>query len=107
MMAKLWAHLIDMVSNQLIEDDQVTCRRKPTGLSEAVEGARQDWLRARAYFDNVTDPDLIDHAIYCIEAAERKYMYLLKQAKVTGFRLDNAISGQAMIHDLPQLEQLH
>lgn len=48
---------------------------------EAVEEAKQEWLNARIYFDNVVDPDLIDLAIYTMDAAERKYMYLLKQAK--------------------------
>ena len=31
---------------------------------------QEDWLAARSYFENVVDPDLIDHAIYTIEAAE-------------------------------------
>ena len=48
---------------------------------EAVEQAKQEWLNARRYFDNVVDPDLVDLAIYTMDAAERKYMYLLKQAK--------------------------
>ncbi|NLV90846.1 MAG: YaaL family protein [Firmicutes bacterium] len=46
-----------------------------------VEAAKQEWLNARQYFDNVVDPDLVDLAIYTMDAAERKYMYLLKQVK--------------------------
>lgn len=50
-------------------------------LDMVVEEARQEWLNACAYFDTVSDPDLVDRAIYMIEAAERKYMYLLRKVK--------------------------
>ncbi|WP_078811038.1 DUF2508 family protein [Selenihalanaerobacter shriftii] len=43
--------------------------------------ARQEWLEARQYFERVNDPDLIDYAIYSLEAAESKYNYLLKEAR--------------------------
>lgn len=33
------------------------------------------------YFNHATDPDLVDFAIYDIEASRRKYAYLLKLAK--------------------------
>lgn len=46
-----------------------------------VETARKEWLAAKAYFQSVTDPDLVDHAIFLVEAAEKKYMYLLKKAR--------------------------
>lgn len=48
---------------------------------EAVEQAKRDWLDAQNYFNSVVEPDLVDIAIYSMDAAERKYMYLLKQAK--------------------------
>lgn len=56
-------------------------------LISDVEQARQAWLNAKAFFDHVTDPDLIDMAIYSIEAAEKRYMYLLKVARRQGVRL--------------------
>lgn len=62
--------------------------RNPETLISDVEAARQQWLSAKAYFDYVTDPDLIDMAIYSIEAAEKRYMYLLKVARTRGVRLD-------------------
>jgi hypothetical protein len=40
------------------------------------------------YLDSVTDPDLVDHAIYSMEAAEKKYIYLLKQAKKDGLKAE-------------------
>ncbi|MGM0369331.1 MAG: DUF2508 family protein [Bacillota bacterium] len=47
-------------------------------LEEKIEEARVEWKKARKYFDIVSDPDLVDHAIYLLGAAERKYEYLLK-----------------------------
>ena len=53
-------------------------------LAEIVEAARQDWLMAQMYYNNVSDPDLVDHAVYQMQAAEKKYNYLLKQARLQG-----------------------
>ncbi|HBS60541.1 MAG TPA: DUF2508 domain-containing protein, partial [Firmicutes bacterium] len=39
---------------------------------------------SQAYFETVTDPDLVDHAIFMMEAAKKRYTYLLKKAKETG-----------------------
>ncbi len=50
-------------------------------ITELVEEARQEWQAARAYFETVSEPELVDHAIYLVEAAEKKYMYLLKKAR--------------------------
>ncbi len=49
-----------------------------------VEQARQDWRSARERFNQISDPDLVDHAIYDLEAAERRYVYLLKKAREEG-----------------------
>ncbi|PRX26436.1 uncharacterized protein DUF2508 [Orenia metallireducens] len=50
-------------------------------LEEQIIEAREEWDDARNYFNSVSDPDLIDHAIYLLEAAESKYRYLLKQKR--------------------------
>ncbi|MEW6229210.1 MAG: DUF2508 family protein [Bacillota bacterium] len=55
-------------------------RNVPT-FQEAADLAREEWLRASAYFDEVVDPDLIDYAAYSLRAAERKYVYLLKRVR--------------------------
>ncbi len=65
----------------LRDDDLELSYSDGQAVYEAVEEAKQDWLNARLYFDNVVDPDLVDLAIYTMDAAERRYMYLLKQAK--------------------------
>lgn len=48
---------------------------------EAVEEARNEWQKARVYFENVSDPKLVDHAVHLLTAAEKKYTYLLSQIR--------------------------
>lgn len=54
------------------------------GLINDIKAAREDWVNALNYFEQVDDPELIDYSIYRIEAARRRYMYLLKQARKNG-----------------------
>ena len=49
--------------------------------------AKQEMHDAQCYFDSVTAPELIDHAIYKMEAAKSQYVYLLKLAKSKGLRV--------------------
>lgn len=61
-----------------------TPRREDADLHSQVQSALQEWQAARAYFDEVsgvTAPELVDHAIYNLEAAQRKYVYLLRQVQ--------------------------
>ncbi|MBO8142385.1 MAG: YaaL family protein [Firmicutes bacterium] len=55
-------------------------------LTKAVEQARREWQAARSMLDNVTDPRLIDYAVFAAGAAERKYMFLLDEARRQGIR---------------------
>jgi len=64
-----------------VEEQNRICEEKKYTLVELVDLARRDWDHAKALFEEVNEPDMVDHAIYSIEAAERKYMYLLKRAK--------------------------
>lgn len=50
-------------------------------LLELLEDARQEWLAAQAFYETVVDQDLIDCAVYRLQAAERHYMYLWKQVR--------------------------
>ncbi len=78
----MWQELIKK-ANELIRKDEDSSQE----LLESVESARKYWLSTKAYFDNVTDPDLIDHAIYAMTAAERRYVYLLRAARDKGLKL--------------------
>ncbi|MCK8824510.1 DUF2508 family protein [Fuchsiella alkaliacetigena] len=55
-------------------------------IDEELEAAKKEWLEAQAYFQKVKEPDLVDYAIYSIEAAQAKYNYLLKEVKKKGHR---------------------
>lgn len=65
-------------------DMDTVARPESVRLADAVEDARQQWLAARAFFNDVTDPRLIDYAVYSIGAAERRYMFLLEEARRQG-----------------------
>lgn len=80
-MTQWWYQLIKRFNRQAVAEEVQQESPKEPKLDQIVDNARKDWLQARAYFENVTDPDLIDHAIYEIVAAERKYMYLLRLAR--------------------------
>lgn len=49
--------------------------------ADEVKRAYSELKAAENYFDNVDDPDLIDFAIYGLEAAKKKYAYMLKKAR--------------------------
>jgi len=59
--------------NQHTERDQV--------LHKSLKQARDQWHLAREYFEFVKDPELVDLAINNLEAAERRFNYLLKQIR--------------------------
>lgn len=84
-MPKRFADVLMGLSNRMIPDYQpgAALPVQPS-RQEVVEQAWREWQAARNYFDAVSDPDLVDHAIYLVEAAERKYGYLIKQAKAEG-----------------------
>lgn len=48
----------------------------------SISEALSMWHAAQEYFQNVSDPDLIEYAIYDLETAKRRYMYLLKRVRV-------------------------
>ena len=48
-------------------------------MFKSIENAKREWEDAKNIFENVSHPDLVDYAIYKVEAAEQKYIYLLKQ----------------------------
>jgi len=57
-------------------------------ILENIRTAHEEWKNAEKYFENVTDPDLIDHAIFRIEAARTRYTYLLRLAREMGIHED-------------------
>ena len=50
-------------------------------LHEQVNAAHREWLAAQQYFQSVSEPELVDHAVHTMIAAEHKYMYLLRKLR--------------------------
>ncbi len=84
------AELLLKLSAYFFPSEEKVVSRQPEDHFLMVEQARREWQSARDKFDQISDPDLVDHAIYNIEAAERRYIYLLKKAKEEGATLYSA-----------------
>jgi len=50
-------------------------------IIDSIEEAKEEMKVASCMFDNVSDPKLIEVAIYTQEAAKKRYEYLLSLAK--------------------------
>lgn len=50
-------------------------------MRRRVQDALQAWKDATRFFENVSDPALVEYAVYEMEAARRRYMFLLKQMR--------------------------
>jgi hypothetical protein len=51
------------------------------GESKALADAHREWLAASRLFDYATEPELVDYAIYSLQAAEKQFVYLWKRAR--------------------------
>ncbi|SHK60014.1 DUF2508 family protein [Tepidibacter formicigenes] len=49
-----------------------------------LKSAYLDLKSAESFFENVKDPDLVDYAIFRLEAAKSRYSYFLRKAKEKG-----------------------
>jgi hypothetical protein len=75
--------IVNRLVSTILESDKVEPAPVPD-LPDVIEQARQEWLSAQSYYNSVSDSDLVDHAVYTMQAAEKKYMYLLKKARREG-----------------------
>ena len=55
-------------------------------IIKEIKQAQNDIKNAENFFQNVTDIELIDVAIYELEAKKSKYQYLIKIAKEKGIK---------------------
>ncbi len=72
--------LANVLSFKHIEE-KYTAEYEKQELIEDLKAAHREWKDKESHFNDVTDPDLIDHAIYEIEASKIKYFYFLKKIK--------------------------
>ena len=60
-------------------------------LMEAIKATLKEIECTRCLFDSVSEPELIENAIYSEEALMAKYAYLLKQAKKLNLKYDDLV----------------
>jgi len=65
-----------------------------------VKQAHREWQIALNNFDYLTDPDMIDFGIYNIEAAEKKYVCLLKTARKENITADLPVDDANLVRNL-------
>lgn len=70
--------------SSFIEGGQEQAEPHQMTMPELIEQARREWQDAQDYYNIVTDIDLIDHAAFRIQAAEKRYVYLMKKARQEG-----------------------
>ncbi|MFW6022629.1 MAG: DUF2508 family protein [Halanaerobiaceae bacterium] len=66
---------------QPILEEKGIVKEQELEMEDYLSKARHEWIEAQNYFDNVSEPELVDHASYLLRAAESKYTYLLKKYK--------------------------
>lgn len=54
---------------------------KEKSFIDLIVAAKDEWSDAQSYFNNVSEPELVDYAIHRVDAARVRYMYLLNEAK--------------------------
>ena len=84
-------YLLALLGNDIHMEEQQAEDGKE--LLDEVTAARQEWDAAQSYFENVSDPELVDYAIFKQEAAKRKYIYLLNLARKEGLAGNRIFSG--------------
>lgn len=67
-----------MMKFNLGKDKEVGEREE---MLKLVALAFKQWKERERMFESVTDPDLVDYAIYQMEASRLKYIYLLKKMR--------------------------
>ncbi|MCR4426616.1 MAG: DUF2508 family protein [Firmicutes bacterium] len=80
----LWLSLdrtLELARQRLSLTRQTGESAEETRLRNEIRAVCADMERADRVFNDATDPDIIDAAIYTMRACERRLGYLVKQAK--------------------------
>lgn len=48
---------------------------------DRIRRAYREWEDAKNFFEYVSEPELVDYAVYAIEAAKRRFLYMLRQCR--------------------------
>jgi hypothetical protein len=77
----------DVILNLLGNNAELTSEQK--NIIDAIEEANMEMNKAREIFELVSEPKLVDYAIYMEEAAKARLAYLLDQARKYGIKVDS------------------
>ncbi len=80
-MAKITSIINDLSHVLLGEKDPLNSDQNVLDNYVLLEKAKQEWQAALSFFNNVTEENQIDRAIYRLNAAEKYYGYMLQQVK--------------------------
>jgi len=81
-MKKKLIHLKEIIWNLIRQKDPApTPQDEREQYLRDVDKARREWQLAQQNFNFYVKNDLIDFGVYQINAAEKKYMHLLKEAR--------------------------
>ncbi len=61
-----------------------------------IREAYNAWKNAQSYFESVSEPDLIDYAVFQLEATKRRYMYMLNRQKELVASLNNTYDNSTI-----------
>jgi hypothetical protein len=48
---------------------------------DGIRKAYREWEDAKNFFEYVSEPELVDYAVYAIEATKRRFLYMLRQCR--------------------------
>jgi hypothetical protein len=89
MMTRWFKNSVKPSAEDNVDEDQIR-------LLRSLRQAQKEWINARSRLDWVVEKDQVDYAIYALEAAERKYEMLLRQAKKYNWDITAIAKGEAM-----------
>jgi hypothetical protein len=88
--------LTELSQKLLGEKCEVALEDKYLNNLSLIEKARLEWLAAISLFNNASEKELVDHAIFNLNAAERRYIFLLKEARKEKERMKNSVGEEEL-----------
>ena len=71
--------IMDNISRRLLPKEEPLS--PPESYYLPVKQAWQEWQDAKQRFNQVSEPGMVDYAVYSLQAAERRYIFLLQKAR--------------------------
>ncbi|EGK11846.1 hypothetical protein HMPREF9374_1852 [Desmospora sp. 8437] len=57
------------------------CKSRFEEIRDEMNATRREWERTKEQLDHLTDPDLVDSAIYRLNSLEKRCVFLMKELK--------------------------